>query len=203
MIRRHLLATVAIMTATTVAAAPSFDCANAESSAEQLVCDDTQLAEHDLRLAERFAAALAAVRSLDAGSAKAEADLRTTQRGWIKGRDDCWKADDLRTCVEQSYLTREAELVALWLLEPPTATTFWVCSSPADEIVTMFFDTPLPALRLEIGDRISTASLVRAASGSRYEGAFGEMLWIKGDAAQYRAPDPDGTEKTCTLAAER
>lgn len=183
-------------------AAPSFDCAKAESSAEELICTDAALAALDSRLAERFAAALATVRGLDAGSAEAEADLRATQRGWIGGRDECWKAGDLRSCVEQSYLTREAELVAFWMLEPASSTAFWSCSNPADEIVTIFFETALPSVRLEIGDRVSTAALAPAASGSRYEGAFGESIWIKGDEATYRAPDPDGSTKTCTLSKE-
>ena len=93
--------------------------------------------------------------------------------------------------------------MARWLLEPPTATAFWECSSPADEIVTMFFDTPLPALRFEIGDRVSTATLVRTASGSRYSGESGEEIWMKGDEAQYRAPDPEGVRKSCRLRARQ
>lgn len=183
-------------------AAPSFDCTKAESRAEELVCSDDALAEIDVRLTDRFAAALDTIRSMDVGATAAEDTLRATQRGWIKGRDDCWKADDLRACVEASYLMREAELVAFWMLETPGSTAFWTCSTPADEIVTLFFDTQLPALRFEIGDRVSTASLVRSASGSRYAGDFGEEIWIKGDEALYRAPDPAGTEKTCTLRAQ-
>ena len=35
---------------------------------------------------------------------------RAIQRGWIKGRNDCWKAGDLRQCVEESYQLRITEL---------------------------------------------------------------------------------------------
>ncbi|MFK7869145.1 MAG: MliC family protein [Roseobacter sp.] len=189
-------------TSAPASASPSFDCAKAESSAEELICADDALAQLDQRLTDRFQAALNAIRSMDVGAQAAEDDLRATQRGWIKGRDECWKADDLRACVEDSYLIRETELVAFWILETPRNTAYWTCSSAADEIVTMFFDTERPALRFEIGDRISTASLVRSASGSRYSGNFGEEIWIKGDEALYRAPDPAGTEKTCSLRAQ-
>ena len=81
---------------------PSFDCAKAESEAERLVCSDYGLAGLDNRLAEVYAAELA-----KPGAAK---DLAARQRGWVKGRDECWKADDKKLCVEEEYRTRIAEL---------------------------------------------------------------------------------------------
>ncbi|SLN52862.1 Membrane-bound lysozyme-inhibitor of c-type lysozyme [Roseivivax jejudonensis] len=180
---------------------PSFDCARAESSAETLICEDAELARLDRRVAERYSEALAAIRGLDAGAAEAESELRATQRGWIGGRDECWKAEDLRTCVADAYLRREGELVARWILEEPTSTAFWTCDgTPANEVVTIFFDTERPSLRFERGDSVDTGSLVPTGSGARYEGSFGRSIWIKGDAATYRDPDPDGTTYECTLA---
>ncbi|WP_172292219.1 MliC family protein [Pseudoruegeria sp. HB172150] len=180
---------------------PSFDCAAAQSEAEKLICEDPDLAALDRLVADRYAAAIEVTQGLDAGAEEAEADLRAYQRGWISGRDECWKADDPRACVEQSYLRREGELVAQYLLEEPTGTTFWQCNgNPADELVTMYFDTTLPSIRFERGDSIDTGSLSRTASGSRYDGSFGRYIWIKGDEATYREPDPDGTEMTCIAA---
>ncbi len=124
--------------------------------------------------------------------------LRATQRGWIGGRNECWKAGDARDCIRLSYLRREAELVSRWMLERPTGTTTWVCAgNPANEIVTSYFDTELPALRRERGDRVDTMVQVRTASGARYDGAFGSYIWMKGNEARYREPDPDGREMTC------
>ncbi len=180
---------------------PSFDCSKAQSSAEELVCADADLAALDRLIAERYAAALEAARNLDFGAEEAEANLKAYQRGWIKGRDDCWKADDLRACVEYEYQRREAELVTQFILEEPTGTTFWQCQgNPANEVVTMYFDTALPSIRFERGDSIDTGMLSETASGSRYDGSFGRYIWIKGDEATYREPDPDGTEMTCTVA---
>lgn len=179
---------------------PSFDCSKAESSAEELICADPDLAALDRRVAERYAAALNAVRGLDSGAEEAEGALRAYQRGWIKGRDECWKADDLRDCVEFSYLRREGELVAEWLLEEPTGIAFWTCDgNPANEVVTYFFDTELPSVRFERGDTIDTGSLAPTGSGSRYEGSFGRSIWIKGEEATYREPDPDGASYDCVL----
>ncbi|MGR4876755.1 MliC family protein [Pseudoxanthomonas sp. LARHCG66] len=77
-------------------APPSFDCAKAASEAEKLVCTDAELAALDRQLATRYAEAK------DADPAM--------QRGWVKGRDECWKADDVRLCVLESYRTRLVEL---------------------------------------------------------------------------------------------
>ena len=183
---------------------PSFDCANAGSEAESLICSDADLARLDRRLADRFGAALSVVQGLDAGAADAEAELRATQRGWISGRDDCWKAEDLRACVSDAYLRREGELVATWQLEEPAETVSWTCGgTPANEVVTLFFDTELPSVRFERGDTIDAGTLSRTASGARYDGSFGRFIWMNGDEATYREPDPDGTEYTCTVAARR
>lgn len=183
---------------------PAFDCAKAETSAEKLICDDADLAKLDRLVAGRYAAALEAIKRLDTDAASAESTMRANQRGWIKGRDECWKADDLRECVEAAYLRREGQLVARWMLEKPTGVSFWACGgNPANEVVTMFFDTTLPSVRFERGDTIDTGSLVRTASGSRYEGSFGRSIWIKGDNATYREADPDGTTFECTLAQKR
>ena len=81
---------------------PSFDCAKAESEAENMVCTDYGLAALDNRLAEVYAAELATP-----GASK---ELAASQRGWVKGRDECWKADDKKLCVEEEYRTRIAEL---------------------------------------------------------------------------------------------
>jgi uncharacterized protein len=81
---------------------PSFDCAKAGSEAEKTVCADYALADLDNRLAEVYAAELA-----KPGASK---ELAAYQRGWVKERDDCWKADDKRLCVEEAYRTRIAYL---------------------------------------------------------------------------------------------
>ncbi len=179
---------------------PSFECEKAATEAEEFICGDGELSRLDRLVADRFAAALVAARGLDAGAAAAKDDLRAAQRGWIKGRDDCWKAEDPRACMERAYLRREGELVAGWMLDTPAATAFWACDGDrANEVVTLFFDTALPSVRFQRGDTIDTGSLTRTASGSKYEGGFGRSIWIKGEEAVYREPYPDGREFGCTL----
>jgi uncharacterized protein len=81
---------------------PSFDCAKANGEIEQLICSNYSLAAFDNRLAEIYSAELA-----KPGAAK---DLAVTQRGWLKGRDECWKAEDKLQCVTEEYMSRIAHL---------------------------------------------------------------------------------------------
>lgn len=174
---------------------PSFDCAKAESSVEELLCDDPALAALDRRLATTYAAAQAAASGLDAGAEDAAADLRAMQRGWIKGRDECWKAADLPDCVRASYEMRAGQLTALWMLEDPVETVFWQCgNSLADELVTMRFTAEIPTLRLERGDTVTYA--VQSPDSSVFYGDFGVTLTLEDGSAVLEMPQ--GTETRCT-----
>lgn len=179
---------------------PSFDCGKADGAAEDLICSETALAALDRRMAERFKAALSAAEGLDAGAKAAVDELRSVQRGWIKGRNECWKADDLRSCVEDAYLTREGELVALWVLQEPMAETLWTCEgNPANEVAVWFFDTELPSIRIEYGDSIDAGHLAMSGSGARYEASSGREFWEKGPDAQFTWEE--GKPMTCALTA--
>jgi uncharacterized protein YecT (DUF1311 family) len=87
-------------------AAPSFDCSKASGQVEKLICSDPDLAALDLELARFYR-----VVSAQTPGQKLKT-LRTYQRGWIKGRNDCWKAVGVgvRACVELSYRDRIREL---------------------------------------------------------------------------------------------
>lgn len=180
---------IALYTADTPA--PSFDCAAASSTVETLICSDAELAALDTRLADRFAAAVTAAEGLDAGADEAVATLRAYQRGWISGRDDCWKSDDLRACVKAEYLRREGQLVAEWMLEQPVRMQDYTCGDNAANVVSVFyFDTALPAIRLEYGDGIDVGSLGPAGAG-HYNASFGRsftdgddtasLVWTEGE----------------------
>ena len=151
---------------------PSFDCSVVEpASIEELVCTNEGLSALDRTLADVYAAA----------SAKATNEhppvLKAGQRGWIKGRDEFWKSDDVRACVEDHYRTRIAELQALYRLLPARGPVFYHCGGqPADEVAVTFFDTDPPTAVLERGDRSSLMYLQPSGSGTRYQGR-NESLW--------------------------
>ena len=85
---------------------PSFDCDNAQSGAEEAVCASSGLASLDVETDRLFTLALNGPNMTDP---RAD-ELRAYQRGWLKGRNDCWKADDQGDCVRDSYAIRIDEL---------------------------------------------------------------------------------------------
>ena len=172
---------------------PTFDCAKAESSAEKLICDEPELAALDRRLADRFAAAVRVAEGLDVDAEATTKTLRAMQRGWISGRDECWKEPDLRACVETEYLRREAELVAEFMLEPPSETVELICGPRALTVET--FPTALPGVRVEEGDSVYIgAQLAPDAPGTYYLRSAGGL--VMGDGA-ISVSDAYGEEHAC------
>ena len=151
---------------------PSFDCGKAKAgSIEEMICKDDGLAALDRKLAEVYAAA----------SQKAVNEhppvLKAEQRGWIKGRNDCWKSSERRKCVEDNYRLRIAELQARYRLVPGTGPITYVCDGdPRNEVVATFFQTDPPTLIAERGDSVSLMYLQLSGSGTKYQGR-NESLW--------------------------
>lgn len=171
---------------------PAFDCAKAQGEVEQLICKDEGLAALDRTLDGVYKAAQAKAKN------EVPPVLVAEQRGWVKGRNDCWKsrngdptfltaswqATSVRECTEGNYKIRISELQAKYRLVPLKGPVSFACeNNPANELVATFFETDPPTARLERGDQTVTAWLVPAASGSKYEGQNVE-LWTKGNEAR-------------------
>jgi uncharacterized protein len=164
-------------TATSTAATPSFDCAKADGDVERLICKDPQLAGLDRKLDGVYKAA----------SAKATGDmvalLKSEQRGWVKGRNDCWKANGnetwitatwtvntVRACVDAQYRLRISELQSTWQLVPPKTISYACNNNPANEVIANHYATDPATIRLERGDRTVTLWQVGAPAAGKYEG---------------------------------
>lgn len=160
-----------------LADAPAFDCAQARDTVEQRICGDAALAALDRKLDAVYKAA--------AGQAEGPlaSQLRAEQRGWIKGRNECWKADGIETwitatwtvntvdaCIAAQYRLRTSELQALWRLVPPRTIRYGCQGNRANTVVANFFATDPPTLRLERGDRTVTLWRVGPAEAGKYEG---------------------------------
>jgi uncharacterized protein YecT (DUF1311 family) len=157
---------------------PTFDCSTVKADVEKLICSDAALAALDRKLDAAYKAALA-----KAHAGPLVRQLRQEQRGWTKGRDDCWKANGqdtwitatwtvntVRDCVDAQYRLRTSELQAVWRLLPPRTLSFACQGDPAKEVVANLFDTDPPTLRLERGDQTKTLWRVGVAGPGRYEG---------------------------------
>jgi len=151
---------------------PSFACDRVEAgSMEAMICKDGELSALDVKLSRVYAAAAAKAVDEHPPSLKAE------QRGWIKGRDDCWKSDDKRACVREEYVRRIAELQARYRLVPARGPVRYACEGePANELVVTYFQTDPPTLIAERGDSVALMYLQPSGSGSRYQGG-NESFW--------------------------
>ncbi|MGL5555654.1 MAG: MliC family protein, partial [Aeromonas veronii] len=159
---------------------PSFDCTKASGSVETLICKDAGLAALDNELAALYPKAIAA---LSPEQLKTE---RAMQRGWIKGRNDCWKGQDLRQCVEDNYLLRITELqISGGQLMVPAPVNYQ-CGKNVTLSTYFYNDAKLPAavINLSEGDKQQQVLAYEApsASGARYEGQ-NLTFFTKGDDA--------------------
>ena len=151
---------------------PSYDCAKVEPGAiEAMICKDEALSALDRKLSHVYASA-----SIKASN-EHPPRLKAEQRGWIKGRDDCWKSDDVGACLRMEYQRRIAELQARYRLVPETGPVYYECEgNPASEVAVMFFKTDPPTLIAERGDSVSLMYQQPTGSGVKYLGR-NESLW--------------------------
>jgi glyoxylase-like metal-dependent hydrolase (beta-lactamase superfamily II)/membrane-bound inhibitor of C-type lysozyme len=174
---------------------PAFDCSKAEHEIEILVCGNPALAALDRRLARVYRESVTALEGV-ADSSDALKHLKAEQRGWIKGRNECWKASDKIECARSEYEARTAWLQARYFLVQGGDPVFFACDDNS-EIVATFIATDPPTVRLERGDTLKVGRRVPAASGAKYEADFGTSFWTRGDEAMVEWPQ--GTRFSCRV----
>ena len=170
---------------------PAFNCANASGEVEELICSDESLQALDRELARTWALAN------ESWPDQVATEQRAIQRGWIKGRNDCWKDEDVNDCVTFAYRSRLVELsISAGMVEAPRAYVV-SCDDDAHEPFTAAFYNDLDprAVVLTRGNDQVIALSDRAASGARYT-APGVEFWSKDEEAMVTW---FGSELSCTL----
>lgn len=148
---------------------PSFKCSpTMSSSAEALICQSDELSTLDRTLAGVYDTALKK-------AASAANILKAEQRGWIKGRDECWKAEDQQTCLRESYTQRIVEIQAGYGLVASSGPVKFECGSDGNVVVT-FFQTDPPSINATYKNQQSLMVAVPSASGAHYQGR-NESFW--------------------------
>lgn len=189
--------------ASDVAVSPSFDCAKADGEATKLVCADTDLAAMDRELDRLYGLAL----NGQYMTPERKIELEATQRGWIKGRDDCWKADDKRQCVMAEYAMRIHEIRQGYadartkdedgLSSGPVALA---CDGLDFGISATFVQTDPGAVYLQWKNSGIALAHVPSGSGAKYEGMWdGKLaaLFTQGDEAIVTLPGEP--ERKCRI----
>lgn len=187
---KTLLATLLFAPLLATAATPSFDCAKAKGAAETLICKDAALAALDNELAALYPKAIAAF------SPEQQKTERAIQRGWIKGRNDCWKAGDLRQCVEDSYQLRITELQIKGGKLMVPAPVNYQCDNKVT-LSTYFYNEakrPAAVINLDEGEGTDPLQVLAyeapSASGTRYEGQNLTLFTKGGEATLERVGQP-------------
>jgi uncharacterized protein len=124
--------------------------ANSLGTIDQLICSDQELLKQDQQLAEVYQQAL-----LKAVNEKPPL-LKAEQRGWVKGKAECWKEEDKKACASMLYTQRIAELQARYELMPASKELLVSCDkNPANEISLRYYPTTPATLIADYGDQIS------------------------------------------------
>ena len=174
----YLILSVLPLAAASLAAQPSYDCATASDRVEQLICTDPNLAALDRQLASVYAAAVQNY------PLEEQTHLKVQQRGWLKGRNACWQADDVSACVEQNYRNRIVELQITSGQLPAREAVSYACTGfEAQPLLAAFYPDTTPAsVVLTRGDDQAIAFIARSGSGARYTAAGIEFWEHQGEA---------------------
>lgn len=160
---------------------PSYDCTKASGSVEEAVCASMSLSALDREVATLYGLAKSSVSGSDADR------LTAYQRGWIKGRNDCWKAGDrMQHCIAAAYLDRIHDLrTEFAAARSNTGGSFgpfiYTCDGMEAPISVVFADI---YASVRSGNQTLTLPHVRSGSGGKYEDDAGNMIWSKGGDAQ-------------------
>ncbi|MDM0026293.1 MliC family protein [Variovorax saccharolyticus] len=182
------------------AASPSFSCARPAGAAEEAVCQDETLAALDRETARLYGLSRA-----NAGfDSQRRSELAATQRGWIKGRDACWKADDKRSCIRDAYVVRIAELrdgdAGVHGKGGVSIGPVAVNCPDTGAMAATFVNVEPPLAYLTGGGQSLVLTIARSGSGARYTASFpaGEAtFWQKGPEAIVQLPG--GKEQVCQV----
>ena len=179
--------------ATALVAQPSFDCAKADGAVEELICKDAELAALDRKLAEVYEAAMKRV------AQERYEDPRPFQHAWVKRRNDCTEAEDVRGCVKTEYQHRIAELQIQYGNFMVPSPVYYNCGEMT--ITAVFYrETEPPTVVLtpsgpHEGADQAIAFLSPSGSGAKYEGG-NVMFWEHHGEAQLTW---FGKEMTCQV----
>lgn len=143
----------------------SYDCSHADGSVEETICHNAELAGLDLELAALYKTATQTFPPEDLKM------LKAYQRGWIKGRNDCWKANVLVDCVRSEYESRITELqVKTAAFEVPGSVDY-KCEDGDALSAYFYFQTKRPSVVVNKGEDQNLVMQTSSKEGATtYEG---------------------------------
>lgn len=159
-------------------AQPSFDCHKTKVRVEKIICQYQSLIKLDNVLQAVFEEARHKAASSSDDSKKEVKQLKAIQRGWIKGRNECWKAQtNIVECIESSYLERIAYLQAQWALISPIKTEQYACGKNQPEFSVAFIPTePMASVVVEYADKRQVFLQSNKQDKKMFQGELGRSI---------------------------
>ncbi|OBP16351.1 hypothetical protein A5320_02775 [Rheinheimera sp. SA_1] len=139
---------------------PAIDCQHSDLGAiETMICQDAELGQLERQMTALYQ------QLLPQAALQQPFLFNAEQRGWQKGRNDCWKDTAPKACVLAQYQRRTAELQAMYRLVDTLGPVTWRCAQQAatatgpgradGEVLVTFFKTTPESLLAERGDQQS------------------------------------------------
>ena len=123
-------------------------------------------------------------------------DVAAEQKAWLAQRDACRHDQDVKMCLEFSYLKRISVLQAQFALVPEEKPLSYRCEGENAPVITRFLSTNPPLLVLERGSKVSFAWMMPTGNGVYYDG---EGIRIEEQRAALQLNEA-GKRSRCVLA---
>lgn len=164
---------------------PQLDCVKATHEAELTICADPELIELDNKMAVVYSEAIKVAASIPERDKHSLKELKATQQGWVKGRNDCWKAkSEIKKCILSEYQRRIAYLEVRWGLVKPLKKFRYTCDNARDEIIITRYNTSyFPSVSAERGDKTAVFIAYVDVEPNKFHGDFGSYILFENEQA--------------------
>ncbi|TMV05492.1 DUF1311 domain-containing protein [Ruegeria sediminis] len=174
---------------------PAFNCSEASGEVEIAICADPWLARLDHELNRLYQLAVTGKHATN----DRLRELKAVQRGWIKGRNDCWKSSGrMRDCISAQYVMRIDELRTGYAdarsadgAGDSLGPFPYVCEGLDAALSVTVVNADPSSLSIRWRDQWVTPVQVPSGSGARYQAELDGGLfefWMKGDGAMLSLP---------------
>lgn len=99
-----------------------------------------------------------------------QVDVAAEQKVWQAQRDACRQDQDVKMCLEFSYLKRISTLQAQFALVPEEKPLSYQCAGQSEPMIVRFHSTNPPLVTLERTGKLSYAWMMPTGNGVHYDG---------------------------------
>lgn len=158
----------------------SFDCRQAKGAVEEAICADTHLKALDYMLNMIYMQALNKAESFNQEANQQAQMLKAFQRGWIKGRNECWKSEgEMKECIIDSYQRRILTLQVEWQLIEPASASSYQCQPSNESIhIASYRSQYMPVIAAGFLGELKVMMAEEMKQATTFEGGFGSTITI-------------------------